>query len=86
VLWVCAAAVFAGSLIAASQSCDFWEGSRVLPAMGAVFVSVTFAVYVRQREPDTTLGVVFPLAMGIAAGICTFFGVLFCSLGLAHCG
>jgi hypothetical protein len=54
--------------------------------MGAVFVSVTFAVYVRQREPDTTLGVVFPLAMGIAAGICTFFGVLFCSLGLAHCG
>ena len=86
VLWIFAAAVVTGSLIAASRSCSFWDHAGAFLAAGFVAVAVIFAAYLRERVPDTTLGVVFPLAVGIAAGICTFYGVLFCSLGLAHCG
>jgi CHASE2 domain-containing sensor protein len=85
-LWIFAAAVVTGSLVAASRSCSLWHHAGAFLAAGLVAAAVILAAYLRQREPDTTLAVVFSLAVGVAAGICTFYGVLFCSLGFAHCG
>jgi hypothetical protein len=80
------AVVLTGSLITASLSCWFWDNLGAYLAAGPVFAATAFAVYLRQRHRETTVGVVFPLAVGIAAGVGTFYGVLACSLAFAHCG
>lgn len=83
---VVACAVLAASLVAASRSCSFWDHDGALLAAGPVTVAVMFAVYLGQREPDRTEGLVLPFLLGIVASIVTYFGVLFCSLYFAHCG
>jgi hypothetical protein len=45
-----------------------------------------FAVFLRQSESDSNVGLFVALCVGVAAGIVTFYGVLACSLAFAECG
>jgi hypothetical protein len=86
VLWLIAAGVLTGSLVAASLSCSFWDNLGAYLAAGPVAVAAMFAVYLRQSDAETTLGLLFPVSVGIAAGFGTFYGVVASSLAFGHCG
>jgi hypothetical protein len=84
-LWLCVIAIVVVSWTWASRTCSFWYGWYLL-ASAIVALGSMAAVYARQAPEEKTVDLLFGLAMGIAAGFVTFYGVVACSLHFAHCG